>query len=51
MAVPESELGPMVTERIILSEDGQHLVFVTEIEAKAFDDPVTIRRIYNPATS
>jgi len=51
VAISEGERGLTVTERFVLSEDGLHLVLVTEIEAKAFDDPVTIRRVYNPTTS
>lgn len=51
VAVSAGESQLVVVERFVLSEDGRHLVLVTEIDAKTLDDPITIRRVFNAPTS
>lgn len=49
--VTESERGITLIERYVLAPDGQELLLETQLDAKAFEDPVTIRRVFYPPGS
>lgn len=46
--VTKSERGLTLTERYVVSPDGSELVLETVLDSKAFDDPLTIRRVFHP---